>query len=181
MGITAYRFNSDARYAAGAVGTSKEGLVVALTQSSIQVQSGGGRFQTRYPNMFEKYRLPHVSSGKLARTWNSTQMQFSQNQINFAVWCATAGCGVSAQDHLAAPDPLMQSLYYFHVYYQMRRILDELQAPCPRIERGAPSITHTTGGRTNRSVTSLGFRPTQTGAWGLPTTGWDGSTFTRPA
>ena len=41
MGITAYRFNSDARYSAGAVGTSKEGLVVALTQSSIQVQSGG--------------------------------------------------------------------------------------------------------------------------------------------
>ena len=40
MGITAYRSNSDARYAAGAVGTSKEGLVVALTQSSIQVQSG---------------------------------------------------------------------------------------------------------------------------------------------
>ena len=165
MGIAAYRFiNSDARYAAGAVGTSKEGLVVALTQSSIQVQSGGGRFQTRYPNMFEKYRLPHVSSDKLARTWNSNQMQFSQNQINFAVWCATTGCGVSAQDHLAAPDPLMRSLYYFHVYYQMCRILDEMQAPCPRMERGAPSLTHTIGERTNRSVTSLGFRSTQTGA-----------------
>ena len=39
---------------------------------------------------------------------------------------------MSAQDHLAAPDPLMQSLYYFHVYYQMRRILDELQAPLPQ-------------------------------------------------
>ena len=116
MGIAAYRFNSDARYAAGAVGTSKEGLVVALTQSSIQVQSGDGRFQTRYPNMFEKYRLPHVSSDKLARTWNSNQMQFSQNQINFAVWCATTGCGVSAQDHLAAPDPLMRILgSFFHV------------------------------------------------------------------
>ena len=82
--------------------------------------------------MFEKYRLPHVSSDKLVRTWNSNQMQFSQNQINFAVWCATTGCGVSAQDHLAAPDPLMRSLYYFHVYYQMRRILDELQAPVPQ-------------------------------------------------
>ena len=54
-------------------------------------------------------------------------MQFSQNQINFAAWCATTGCGVLVQDHLAAPDPLMQSLYYFHVYYQMRRILDEMQ------------------------------------------------------
>ena len=109
--------------------------------------------------MFEKYRLPRVTSDKLVRTWNSNQMQFWQNQMNFAVWCATTGCGVSAEDHLAAPEPLMQSLYYFHVYYQMRRILDELQAPCPRIERGAPSITHTIGERTNRYVTSLGFRP----------------------
>ena len=92
MGITAYRFNSDARYAAGAVGTSKEGLVVA------------------------------------------------------------------------APDPLMRYLYYFHVYYQMRRILDELQAPLPQNRAWAPSITHTIGENTNRSVTSLGFRPTQTGA-----------------
>ena len=59
-------------------------------------------------------------------------MQFSQNQINFAAWCATTGCGVLVQDHLAAPDPLMQSLYYFHVYYQMRRILDEMQTPLPQ-------------------------------------------------
>ena len=45
----AYNFNSDARYAAGIVGTSKEGLVVAFTQSSVYVQSGGGSFQARYP------------------------------------------------------------------------------------------------------------------------------------
>ena len=128
----AYRFNSDARYPAGAVGTSREGFVVALTQSSIHVQSGGGHFQTRYPNIFEKYRQPHVSSDKIVQKWHFNQMQFWQNQVSFAAWCATAGCGVSAQDHLAAPDPQMQSLYYFHVYYQMRRILDELQAPLPQ-------------------------------------------------
>ena len=128
----AYNFNSDARYAAGIVGTLKEGLVVAFTQSSVYVQSGGGSFQTRYPNMFEKYLLPHVSSDKIVRAWSSNQMQFSQNQINFAAWCATTGCGVSVQDHLAASDPLMQSLYYFHVYYQMRRILDEMQTPLPQ-------------------------------------------------
>ena len=82
--------------------------------------------------MFEKYLLPHVSSDKIVRAWSSNQMQFSQNQINFAAWCATTGCGVLVQDHLAAPDPLMQSLYYFHVYYQMRRILDEMQTPLPQ-------------------------------------------------
>lgn len=59
-------------------------------------------------------------------------MQFWQNQVNFAVWCATSGCGVSAQDHLSASDPLMRSLYSFHVYYQTRRVLDEIQAPLPQ-------------------------------------------------
>ena len=74
-------------------------------------------------------------SDKIVQKWHSNQFwqnQVWQNQVNFAAWCATAGCGVSAQDHLAAPDPQMQSLYYFHVYYQMRRILDELQAPLPQ-------------------------------------------------
>ena len=55
-------------------------------------------------------------------------MQFWQNQMNFAVWSATTGCGVSQQDHLAADDPLMRALYRFHVYYQIRRILNEIQA-----------------------------------------------------
>ena len=44
-------------------------------------------------------------------------MTWWQCQLNFAVWCATAGCGVSADDHLQAKDPLLASLYRFHVYY----------------------------------------------------------------
>ena len=59
-------------------------------------------------------------------------MQFWQNQLNFAVWCATTGCGVSLEDHLSAADGFLQSVYGFHVYYQIRRILVEIQAPLPR-------------------------------------------------
>ena len=132
MEIKAYSFNIDAKYKAGVVGESKSGLNATLTQPSIRVQSGGGDFQTQYQNVFEKYRLPGVTSDEIVRSWNSSQMQFWQNQVNFAVWCATAGCGVSAQDHLAAQDPMVRSLYHFHVYYQVRRILDELQAPQPQ-------------------------------------------------
>ena len=58
-------------------------------------------------------------------------MQFWQNQLNFAVWCATAGCGVSAEDHLSASDGFLKSFYRFHVYYQTRRILKEIKASLP--------------------------------------------------
>ena len=58
-------------------------------------------------------------------------MDWWQCQLNFAVWCATAGCGVSADDHLQAKDPLLASLYRFHVYYATRRLLVELKVALP--------------------------------------------------
>ena len=64
--------------------------------------------------------------------WHERQMQFWQNQINFALWCATSGCGVSMQDHLTGTIPLFaRSLFLFHVYYQTRRILFEMKVALP--------------------------------------------------
>ena len=65
-------------------------------------------------------------------------MNFYQNQVNFAVWCSTTGCGVSWRDHLDIDRPLSRAVFRFHVYYQVRRILDELQAPLPQDEAWAP-------------------------------------------
>ena len=59
-------------------------------------------------------------------------MRFWQNKVNFAVWCATTGCGVSEEDHLNSETPMVQSVYRFHVYYQIRRILEEMQVPLPQ-------------------------------------------------
>ena len=58
---------------------------------------------------------------------NKASDNCQQCQLNFAVWCAIAGCGVSADDHLQAKDPLLASLYRFHVYYATRRLLVELK------------------------------------------------------
>jgi len=65
-------------------------------------------------------------------------MDFWQNQVNFATWCATTGCGVSVHDHLKgrydfAPESarLSMSIFRFHVYYQTRRILHQLSAALP--------------------------------------------------
>ena len=58
-------------------------------------------------------------------------MQFWQNQLNFAIWCATTGCGVSKLDHLRNKDPMIRSVFRFHTYYQIRRILSEMECPLP--------------------------------------------------
>ena len=88
-------------------------------------------FGAKYPDIFENYPLT-VSSDKAVQAWRSNPMQFWQNQLNFAVWCATTGSGVSLEDHLSAADGFLQSFYRFHVYYQIRRILVEIQGPLPR-------------------------------------------------
>ena len=87
-------------------------------------------FEAKYPNVFEHYIMPKSYSDKWLKAWIRIPMQFWQNQLNFAVWCATTGCGVSV-DHLTLDDGFMKSVFRFHVYYQIRRILEEMQVPLP--------------------------------------------------
>jgi hypothetical protein len=88
-------------------------------------------FTVRFPDIWKNYKLPQIKDPKIYNDWLANQMQFWQNQLNFAVWCATAGCGVSKIDHLGHKDPMIRSVFRFHVYYQIRRILNEMQCPLP--------------------------------------------------
>lgn len=131
----AFRFNLDAEYQTGGVYPS--GMIAFRPRNFthldilIRVQKGNA-FRAEFPDIFEKYTLPHVSSDKLVQAWAASPMQFWQNQLNFAIWCATTGCGISVNDHLAATDPFMMALYMFHVYYTTRRFIAEIQAPLPQ-------------------------------------------------
>ena len=57
-------------------------------------------------------------------------MKLWEVQLNFAVHCATSALGVSTE-HLNAKEPLVRSLYRFHTYYHVRRILKRMQTPIP--------------------------------------------------
>ena len=136
MEQTAFGFNRDAKYAAGGVYEPKN-LAPMLSELSIRVTTDTATgFKAKFPDMLSKYKQPSVNSEQLVQAWNTNHFQFWQNQVNFTVWCATTGCGVSAKDHIAAPVgmsvPLAHSVFIFHVYYQIRRILQELQAPLPQ-------------------------------------------------
>ena len=105
----------------------------SLVEQDIQVRATGGgskSFHVRFPNVWDKYKLPKVTEKEVYDDWLSSQMQFWQNQLNFALWCATTGCGVS-KEHLRHKDPMTRSVFRFHAYYQIRRILSEMSCPLP--------------------------------------------------
>ena len=138
-----YAFNRDASYPARA-GFPRNVALKDLLEAHIQVvlpeksQGGRGDFTAELENIFTKYRLPHISSEKAISLWHQAPMGFYQNQVNFAVWLVTTGCGVSWHDHLDIDRSLARSVFRFHVYYQVRRILDELQAPLPQEQAWSP-------------------------------------------
>jgi archaellin len=84
-------------------------------------------------NIFTDYPLTFTSEAEF-NTWRaSCNMKYWQNQLNFAVYCATYGCGVSLYDHIVSlTSPiLVSSLFQFHFYYQVRKILAEMKCAIP--------------------------------------------------
>ena len=51
-------------------------------------------------------------------------MALWETQLNFAVHCAST-------EHLSGKQPMVRSLYRFHAYYNIRRILRRMKTPLP--------------------------------------------------
>ena len=96
------------------------------------VVSSKDTFPARFLNIFIDYPLGSMKvSDEVWTNWNKAPMQLWQTQLNFAVFCASSTCGVSSA-HLNCTKHLMiRSVYCFHVYYHVRRILKKLQVPLP--------------------------------------------------
>ena len=58
-------------------------------------------------------------------------MHLWQAQLNFEVWCTSSACGVSSAHLNYTKHPMIRSVYRFHVYYHMRRVLKRLQTSLP--------------------------------------------------
>ena len=86
-------------------------------------------FQIKFPNIFTNYPLGAVRvEDQKYIDWNNYKFTLWQTQLNFAVFCASSAFGVSIE-HLDANRPLLNSVYRFHVYYHIRRILKILEIP----------------------------------------------------
>ena len=86
-------------------------------------------FTTKFRQIFTKTQIKFTAA-KYARKWLAKpDMSFWPQQLNFALWCATTGCGVSRE--MLFPSTLnlseqIRTFYQFHVYYTTRKILYEM-------------------------------------------------------
>ena len=82
-------------------------------------------FHVTFPNIFVQYLF------KKTVNWHDNPFKFWQTQLNFAIFCASTACGVSSEILTNDKHLLVMSVYRFHVYYYIRRILKRLQVPLP--------------------------------------------------
>ena len=86
-------------------------------------------FTTKFRQIFTKTQIKFTTA-KYARKWLAKpDISFWSQQLNFALWCATTGCGVLRE--MLFPSTLnlsdqIQTFYQFHVYYTTRKILFEM-------------------------------------------------------
>ena len=128
--IPAVPFNSEA------LNTLKD----ALVQQEIYV-TPSDKFKIKFRDIFTDTVITHRSSHESRRWLAGPNFEYFPQQLNFAFFCATTGCGVSRRilfedkmrdgkndltdSELILP-PQVRSFFWFHVYFTVRRILFEL-------------------------------------------------------
>jgi len=85
-------------------------------------------FTTKFREIFQKTKLRHTSGTESKHWLGGPDMKYWPQQLNFAVFCATQGCGVSREifDNGMNLPPQIRAFYKFHVYFTVRRILYKL-------------------------------------------------------
>ena len=81
----------------------------------------------------DKIYLPYKRLLRLDHTGATTlkdYFMYHRSQVNFALFSSTTALGVSYL-HTTKGDNLIKSIYRFHIYYQMRRILHKLDCKIP--------------------------------------------------
>ena len=129
-----YRYNPDASYKPNGgiylqLITAKDLYIQNITVAEHDGNSDS--FQVKFPNVFTNYPLGAVRvEDQKFKDWDHYKFTVWQSQLNFVVFCASSACGVSVE-HLNAKEPMIRSIYHFHVYYHIRRILKILEIKLP--------------------------------------------------
>ena len=115
----------------------------ALVQQEIYV-TPSDKFKIKFRDIFTDTVITHRSSHESRRWLAGPNFEYWPQQLNFAFFIATTGCGVSRRilfedkmrygkndltdSELKIP-PQVRSFFWFHVYFTVRRILFELGGP----------------------------------------------------
>ena len=87
-------------------------------------------FRVKMRNVFTKTVVPFWSSKQCYAWLGGPNYKYWPQQLNFAVWCATCGCGISLVE-LGKWPLIIQGFLKFHVYFTVRRVLYVLGVPLP--------------------------------------------------
>ena len=129
-----YKYNPDASYKPNGgrylqLITAKDLYIQNITV--VELEDHSDNFQVKFPNVFTNYPLGAVRvEDQKFKDWDHYKFTIWQSQLNFAVFCASSACGVSVE-HLNAKESMIRSIYHFHVYCHVRRILKILETPLP--------------------------------------------------
>ena len=85
-------------------------------------------FTVKFREIFEQTQLEHNSATE-SKAWSGgPNMKYWPQQLNFAVYCATQGCGISREifDSGVTMPEQIRAFYRFHVYFTVRRILFQM-------------------------------------------------------
>ena len=80
-------------------------------------------------NVFELTPPSTYTSEGYSRWLEKPNIKYWSQQLNFAVWCATSGCGIG-YDLIEGKDQI-SCILRFHVLFTIRRILYDLNVPMP--------------------------------------------------
>ena len=122
---------SNKRYPIPGVGFDKDvnGIAELLVNLDIFVTPNDS-FVAKMRNIF-KASMVRFTSGAQGNAWlNAPNYKYWPQQLNFAIWCATCGCGISLIE-LGKWPKIVQGFLKFHVYFTTRRVLYELGVPLP--------------------------------------------------
>ena len=129
-----YKYNSSANYRPNGgrylqLITAEDLYIQNITVAEHEGHSDS--FQVKFPKVFTNYPLGAVRvEDQKFKDWDHYKFTIWQSQLNFVVFCTSSACGISVE-HLNAKEPMIRSIYRFHVYYHIRRILKILEIPLP--------------------------------------------------
>ena len=85
-------------------------------------------FLAKFREIFQKTKIRHTSASESKRWLGGPNMHYWPQQLNFAVFCATQGCGISREIFKSGLKltPQIRAFYIFHVYFTVRRILFQI-------------------------------------------------------
>ena len=85
-------------------------------------------FVAKFREIFQQTRIRHKSAAEAKRWLGGPNMSYWAQQLNFAVFCATQGCGISREifDSGLNLSPQRRAFYIFHVYFTVGRILFQM-------------------------------------------------------